>query len=348
MNNKISNNISKSAHSIVLVIASLLFIAALFYGAFFANAGTVHNMSGWAWSSNIGWVSFNCTDTSTCDTADYGVNVAINGDLSGFAWSDNIGWISFNEADLTNCPSGSCKAKLSGSNLQGWARALSNGDDWDGWISLKGSTYGVTKDGNNLKDYVWDASDINGQAIGIGWIQFDPPFGGVVIAPANAPVVTLSANPTSVSSGEDSTLTWSSSNATSCTGSVGWSGSKALSGSEVVGPHTIDTIYRLTCINAITQADDDATVFVSSDDGGDGGDGGSECSDGIDNDGDGHTDYPNDASCSDADGGDESVNNAQCSDGIDNDGDGDFDYPDDTGCSSADDDREQDFSFIEF
>src|SRR5205085_320399 len=42
-----------------------------------------------------------------------------------------------------------------------------------------------------------------------------------------APSVSLSASPTSVSSGGSSTLTWSSTDATSCTASGGWSGSKA-------------------------------------------------------------------------------------------------------------------------
>ncbi|MHB8660982.1 MAG: choice-of-anchor Q domain-containing protein, partial [Minisyncoccota bacterium] len=45
-----------------------------------------------------------------------------------------------------------------------------------------------------------------------------------------APIITLSASPTSVTSGGSSTLTWSSTNATSCTASGGWTGTKATSG----------------------------------------------------------------------------------------------------------------------
>jgi len=77
-----------------------------------------------------------------------------------------------------------------------------------------------------------------------------------------------------------------------------------------------------------------------------------QCSDGIDNDGDGRIDFPNDPDCtgptddSEAgaarrtrpdDGGDE----AECEDGIDNDGDGRVDYPDDRGCTSRNDDSEE-------
>src|SRR5262249_13459584 len=43
------------------------------------------------------------------------------------------------------------------------------------------------------------------------------------------------------------TLTWSATNATSCTASGGWSGTKATSGSQSVGPLTQDTTYSLTC-----------------------------------------------------------------------------------------------------
>ncbi|MDD4287687.1 MAG: hypothetical protein PHN33_05060, partial [Candidatus Peribacteraceae bacterium] len=65
-----------------------------------------------------------------------------------------------------------------------------------------------------------------------------------------------------------------------------------------------------------------------------------QCSDGIDNDQDGATDYPNDFSCSSATDNDETNPKAQCQDGIDNDGDGRTDYPSDPGCSSKQDNDE--------
>ena len=73
-----------------------------------------------------------------------------------------------------------------------------------------------------------------------------------------------------------------------------------------------------------------------------------ECSDGIDNDGDGRRD-PQDPSCSSPDDHNEG-NPPQCSDGIDNDGDGKVDYPSfwggnwggDKGCTSENDDNEVD------
>ena len=335
-----SHPIAKSGHNIVLAIAALLFVAVLFYAAFFAGgaekakAGNQHNISGWAWSGNpdsnndgvvdgddnneiggIGWISLNCTNTSSCATVDYGVDAAADGDLSGYAWygwedseedSTIGGWISFNESDLSGCPSGSCKAKISGNSLQGWARALSynyddyNEDDenWDGWISLDGASYGVVKDGNDFKEFAWDASTIGGKQIGIGWIEFDPSFGGITLSSGNAPTVDISANPTLVFSGSNSTLTWTSTNAASCDASVGWSGSKALSDNEVVGPISSDTVYWLTCTNELSSTSDSVTVFIDTS---------TQCADGIDNDGDGQTDYPEDTSCSGLDGDDESI-----------------------------------------
>jgi len=70
-----------------------------------------------------------------------------------------------------------------------------------------------------------------------------------------------------------------------------------------------------------------------------------ECSDGIDNDGNGCADYPTDTGCSSPEddteaGGTCQTPQPQCSDGIDNDGNGCADYPTDLGCSSPQDNSE--------
>ena len=59
------------------------------------------------------------------------------------------------------------------------------------------------------------------------------------------------------------------------------------------------------------------------------------CSDHIDNDHDGKTDYPQDKNCDSRD--DYSERLPDCSDGIDNDHDGETDYPQDKNCDSRDD-----------
>jgi hypothetical protein len=68
-----------------------------------------------------------------------------------------------------------------------------------------------------------------------------------ITPPAVAPTVTLSANPIQVANGGNTTLTWSTTAATSCTAAQGWSGTKATSGTEQVGPLTADTTFQLTC-----------------------------------------------------------------------------------------------------
>jgi hypothetical protein len=89
------------------------------------EAAAGDNVSGYAWSENTGWLSFNCTDTSSCGSSNYGVNVdSVSGNLSGHAWSEHIGWISFDAEDVAGCPGGTCQPRLSGGSLFGWARAL--------------------------------------------------------------------------------------------------------------------------------------------------------------------------------------------------------------------------------
>jgi hypothetical protein len=68
-----------------------------------------------------------------------------------------------------------------------------------------------------------------------------------------------------------------------------------------------------------------------------------QCSDGVDNDGDGLVDFPEDPGCiGPNDDSEDSAPSPQCSDGRDNDGDGKVDYPNDPGCSDAHQDTETD------
>ncbi len=65
-----------------------------------------------------------------------------------------------------------------------------------------------------------------------------------------------------------------------------------------------------------------------------------QCQDGIDNDQDGATDFPNDFSCTSPTDNDETNQKAACQDGLDNDGDGLRDFPSDPGCVNAQDNDE--------
>ena len=69
----------------------------------------------------------------------------------------------------------------------------------------------------------------------------------VLLPPATA---SLSASPTSIAYGAASTITWSSTNATSCTAGGAWSGAKATSGSVGTGALTASQTYTLYCTGA--------------------------------------------------------------------------------------------------
>jgi hypothetical protein len=88
--------------------------------------------------------------------------------------------------------------------------------------------------------------------------------GSSVPAPSPAPTMTMSANPRSISSGGSSTLTWSSTNTTSCTASGAWSGTKGTSGSQSTGALTSNSTYSLTCTGGGGTGNQSATVTVTS------------------------------------------------------------------------------------
>ena len=154
------------------------FIALAFFGVQTVNAGLDDNVSGWAWSENIGWISFN--NITGGGPIDYGVEISTStGIFSGYAWSENIGWISFERNDTGTPPAspynGSedfiAKLDLETNEVSGWAKALSI----DSWIKLRDTTYGVERDisttPDELKGWAWSDQVI-------GWISFNSITGG--------------------------------------------------------------------------------------------------------------------------------------------------------------------------
>ena len=124
-------------------------------------------LSGWAWSSNIGWISFNSTNAGAGVGGTYGVNIDTSGNMTGYAWSSNIGWIKF--GGLSGFPTGGSQAGNAyvgntysdRGKVTGWIRACagtvnnapnqnlpgdcssmkSRTDGWDGWIELSGTNH---------------------------------------------------------------------------------------------------------------------------------------------------------------------------------------------------------------
>jgi hypothetical protein len=88
----------------------------------------------------------------------------------------------------------------------------------------------------------------------------------VTVGAPPPPTVTISVNPTSIQGGQSATLTWSSTNATSCTASGSWSGDRPVSGTASTG--TLNTAgaysYTLTCSGPSGSAADSALLTVTS------------------------------------------------------------------------------------
>jgi hypothetical protein len=179
-----------------LKIIFVLVFGVFCFAPFMVSANSTHNMSGYAWSSNIGWISFNCTNDEGSSCVKYGVNKDATGYLTGYAWSPNIGWIQF--GGLSGWPTGSGttadNAKVTGSNLTGWAKAISGGDGgsgWDGWIALSGTGYGITLDSTSSTPSTCPSTECAWGSEVMGWIDFS----GVTVAATPTP--TLSISPTS-------------------------------------------------------------------------------------------------------------------------------------------------------
>ena len=219
------------------VCAGLLFFVASFVSSAEAMYGIPSDidLDGFAWSSNIGWISMNCrtgsaTSSNICATSNYKVTVQTTGNLIGYAWSSNIGWIRFN--GLSNFPTGTGNVAFSsrvrlGSvypNLtyEGWIRACAGTNSvantcssmtnsttsgaWDGWISLRGTTptYNSTSTDANFTatSFGWGSSVV-------GWVSFDP-------VSLLVPGATLSATDCRIPLGGNScnsTTTWTFTNA---------------------------------------------------------------------------------------------------------------------------------------
>jgi PKD repeat protein len=186
----------------IIVLLLLIFVSILIFGAQRTKkieAGASDNVSGFAWSENIGWISFN--NTTGGGATNYGVNIdPSNGIFSGYAWSrgtdadvGGVGWISFadfdgdgdvdaNDKNISGSPCApNCEAKLDlGTNeVSGWARALSATNTavsggWDGWIKLRSTNYGVSWDSSaqELKGWAWGGDDSTSTAV-VGWISFN-------------------------------------------------------------------------------------------------------------------------------------------------------------------------------
>ncbi|TSC55536.1 MAG: hypothetical protein G01um101418_858 [Parcubacteria group bacterium Gr01-1014_18] len=137
-----------------------------------------YSVEGFAWSDVAGWISHKINVADSFATS-YGVDLNGDGTLSGYAWSDNLGWVQYDPSGPypPEGPAHSAQVDPCDGKLSGWAKIIALGDD--GWVALGspgGIAFGVTLDlGTGLfHGFAWNNI--------AGWIEYDPPFGGVSTA----------------------------------------------------------------------------------------------------------------------------------------------------------------------
>jgi hypothetical protein len=159
-NNILKKGIVPSMFLFLLVSLLIIFGASFFYFLPYfllqelAQAAAGDNVSGWTWSENIGWISFNRSDTGNPPTAPF---------------NEGSGPIAQYNSDT--------------GELTGWMRVLAYDGDWDGWIRFCDSTTSncsgadqIARIDSNGDWHGWAWSDVV-----IGWLSFnsaDPGAGG--------------------------------------------------------------------------------------------------------------------------------------------------------------------------
>ncbi len=85
---------------------------------------------------------------------------------------------------------------------------------------------------------------------------------GAATSGSPAPTLSLAVDATRIAPDGSTTLTWSSTGATDCSASGGWSGTRGTSGSAGTGSHTGSTVFTLVCSGAGGSATQSVLTFM--------------------------------------------------------------------------------------
>jgi Beta-propeller repeat len=108
------------------------------------------------------------------------------------------------------------------------------------------------------------ANPFQGARAGGGIVSPDAFVTKITGPAAPSPTVTIIATPTSIIVGQSSTLTWSSTNATSCTASGAWSGTEPVTGTQTLTPSATGSgVYTLTCTGSGGSANASASLTTN-------------------------------------------------------------------------------------
>jgi hypothetical protein len=232
--------------------------------------------------SSVGTKTWTSLDNDKTSNNQYATTANMNsGDVTVYLKATNFGF-SIPAGVIIDGISVNVERKASDANFFDNAiRIVKNGtvgtvnkSSVNAWPTSDGTvTYGGSSD---LWGQTWTVADINNANFGfaisakkvggnnnkkpsIDWINIT-----VTYHTPTPPTVTISAAPSTITIGQSSTLTWSTTNATLCTASDDWSGSKSTSGSESVTPvSTGIKTYTLSCSGTEGSASNTATVIVN-------------------------------------------------------------------------------------
>jgi hypothetical protein len=184
-----------------------------------SRAQAATRVTGWAWTSNIGWISFSSTNSGIPAGPSYDVQISTssadvnNAAFSGYAWAPNMGWISFNQGDVIGCPTtqleednpgtttdnrgapflltgnvspseAHClpRMNLMSGKVSGWARVLTlkNATDGSSWLHLSGTNHRTKVTGVSLATTTGALTGYAYEQGVLGWVNF---MGSISVAP---------------------------------------------------------------------------------------------------------------------------------------------------------------------
>lgn len=208
-----------------------------YYYQFCAN---YYNM--WSWSNDVSESNY----SNNCDQVAGIVNVAAavppgptnpqaicspSGASVTVSWSPSAGatnyYPRFQSVPVGQCPAG----------WQVWTDGVTCYPNPDTWTSTSVSNFPI----NPGQSYTWYSyAGTNGN------VNWNAPVVGTFMCTAPTPTCSLTASPSTLSNGQSTTLTWTSTNTNSCTGS-GFSTGGAKSGSVSATPGSLPISYGLSC-----------------------------------------------------------------------------------------------------
>ncbi|MBP9714947.1 MAG: DUF11 domain-containing protein [Candidatus Pacebacteria bacterium] len=228
--------------------------------------------NGWSGPKNTSGTFY--TGNLTSDKT-YNITCTGNGGSAVDSVTVNVGSEPYNPPPTpnptVNLTANPMSIAYNGTSMLSWSstnatscNATGGSNGWSGPKNTSGTFY--TGNLTNTTSYNITCTNSSGSAsdsvsIYVSGQPYNPPS-------TPTPTVNLWANPSDIGHNGSTTLYWTTTSATSCTGSEGsnlWAGAKGTSGSFFTGNLSQNTTYILTCYNSSGSGTDSVTVSVEND-----------------------------------------------------------------------------------